>query len=321
MWYSVIALDKDNLFLDSVRLTPTNGWTNTIVVEDDPNLGLKLNEEFEINGLVRLYRDYEMTYSGDMDNGYVITNTERPIKVTKKINGNLDTLEIAPEKNFTYNIKAELPYRVESYEMFEFFDVLDERVVLQEGKLPEILGEAKNFFEVTVDGQEIKARIKDFQAASEFVREALEGGKERVVELVIPVKLKAGVTSTVPNEVSLTYEHPTLCGYTMLTGRVTPPPVTVTPPGNPPGGSTLIPPPPTTDKPPVPTEPTPPPVVVPPEEIPVEPITEEPNKPKTPKKKGKVLPKTGLSESNALGLSLMVIALSGTVVLFRRKED
>lgn len=154
-----------------------------------------------------------------------VTVTPPPSGPTKKINGNLDDLVIpsAEENAYTYNIKAKLPGNIENYTQWGFKDTLDNRLELQPGQSAHIEGPNADKFTVTYDAatNTVTAEVKAGQFAS------LTAGQE--IELVIPAKVKDGVTDKkIPNQATVYYNNPTDGGVP----RETPPtpPVTVTPP-------------------------------------------------------------------------------------------
>ncbi|MCK1230107.1 isopeptide-forming domain-containing fimbrial protein [Streptococcus uberis] len=140
--------------------------------------------------------------------------------VEKKINGTLDDLDIANEKDYTYNIKSTLPVDITKYKSYVIVDTLDKDLAIQ--GTPTITGDAAKFFDVKVDGQTVTATMKDFANAKDFA------GKS--VELVITSQIKAGVTrQNIPNTAKVTYQD-----KSHVAGEpdkeVETPPVTVTPP-------------------------------------------------------------------------------------------
>ena len=154
-----------------------------------------------------------------------VTVTPPPSAPTKKINGNLDDLVIpsAEENAYTYNIKAKLPGNIENYTQWGFKDTLDNRLELQPGQSAHIEGPNADKFTVTYDAatNTVTAEVKAGQFAS------LTAGQE--IELVIPAKVKDGVTDKkIPNQATVYYNNPADGGVP----RETPPtpPVTVTPP-------------------------------------------------------------------------------------------
>lgn len=154
-----------------------------------------------------------------------VTVTPPPSGPTKKINGNLDDLVIpsAEENAYTYNIKAKLPGNIATYTQWGFKDTLDNRLELQPGQSAHIEGPNADKFTVTYDAatNTVKAEVKAGQFAS------LTAGTE--IELVIPAKIKDGITDKkIPNTATVYYNNPADGGVP----RETPPtpPVTVTPP-------------------------------------------------------------------------------------------
>ncbi|KHD40397.1 isopeptide-forming domain-containing fimbrial protein, partial [Streptococcus uberis] len=140
--------------------------------------------------------------------------------VEKKINGDLDDLDIANEKDYTYNIKSTLPVDITKYKSYVIVDTLDKDLAIQ--GTPTITGNAAKFFDVKVDGQTVTATMKDFANAKDFA------GK--TVELVITSQIKAGVTrQNIPNTAKVTYQD-----KSHVAGEpdkeIETPPVTVTPP-------------------------------------------------------------------------------------------
>ena len=154
-----------------------------------------------------------------------VTVTPPPSAPTKKINGNLDDLVIpsAEENAYTYNIKAKLPGNIENYTQWGFKDTLDNRLELQPGQSAHIEGPNADKFTVTYDAatNTVTAEVKAGQFAN------LTAGQE--IELVIPAKIKDGITDKkIPNTATVYYNNPADGGVP----RETPPtpPVTVTPP-------------------------------------------------------------------------------------------
>lgn len=154
-----------------------------------------------------------------------VTVTPPPSAPTKKINGNLDDLVIpsAEENAYTYNIKAKLPGNIENYTQWGFKDTLDNRLELQPGQSAHIEGPNADKFTVTYDAatNTVTAEVKADQFAN------LTAGQE--IELVIPAKIKDGITDKkIPNTATVYYNNPADGGVP----RETPPtpPVTVTPP-------------------------------------------------------------------------------------------
>ena len=146
-----------------------------------------------------------------------------PPPVSKKINENLDHLDIATGQLYKYNIKTSLPTDIKDYKKFVITDKLDKdlSVVNETDNKPVIQGAAANFFDVTVEGQTVTATMKDFANAG-----ALAGQE---VELVIPAKINDGVTrSNIPNTATFSFtdknDH---------NGEKETIPVTVTPPTEP----------------------------------------------------------------------------------------
>ncbi|WP_369678264.1 isopeptide-forming domain-containing fimbrial protein, partial [Enterococcus faecium] len=80
--------------------------------------------------------------------------------VEKKINGSLTDAVIAPESNYTYNIKASLPVDITTYKAFTIVDEVNKNLAIQ--GTPVIKGDAAQFFTVTVTDNTVKATMKDF---------------------------------------------------------------------------------------------------------------------------------------------------------------
>ena len=149
--------------------------------------------------------------------------TVTPPPVTKKINENLDHLDIATGQPYKYNVKTTLPSDITSYKEFVITDTLeDELSVINEGAdKPVISGPAADFFDVTVSGQKVTATMKNFAGAS-----ALAGQE---IELVIPAKINDGVTrSNIPNKATFSFKD-----KNNHKGEKETIPVTVTPPTEP----------------------------------------------------------------------------------------
>ena len=146
-----------------------------------------------------------------------------PPPVTKKINENLDHLDIPTGEQYKYNIKTKLPTDIKDYKKFVITDTLENELsVINEGETkPVIKGAAAAFFDVEVQGQTVTATMKNFATAADLA------GQE--VELEIPAKINDGVTRVkIPNTAKISYtdknDH---------SGEKETKPVTVTPPSEP----------------------------------------------------------------------------------------
>ena len=146
-----------------------------------------------------------------------------PPPVTKKINENLDHLDIPTGEQYKYNIKTKLPTDIKDYKKFVITDTLENELsVINEGETkPVIKGAAAAFFDVEVQGQTVTATMKNFANAADLA------GQE--VELEIPAKINDGVTRVkIPNTAKISYtdknDH---------SGEKETKPVTVTPPSEP----------------------------------------------------------------------------------------
>ena len=146
-----------------------------------------------------------------------------PPPVTKKINENLDHLDIPTGEQYKYNVKTKLPTDIKDYKKFVITDTLENELsVINEGETkPVIKGAAAAFFDVEVQGQTVTATMKNFANAADLA------GQE--VELEIPAKINDGVTRVkIPNTAKISYtdknDH---------SGEKETKPVTVTPPSEP----------------------------------------------------------------------------------------
>lgn len=154
-----------------------------------------------------------------------VTVTPPPSAPTKKINETLDDLVInsASENAYNYNIKSKLPGNIAEYKQYGIKDKLDDRLELQEGKQASIKGGNAEHFDVTYD----KATNTVVAKVKEGHFENLKGVAE--VELVIPAKIKDGVTEKkIPNEATVIFNQTDANGEPKETPKT--PPVTVTPP-------------------------------------------------------------------------------------------
>ena len=123
-----------------------------------------------------------------------------PPPVTKKINENLDHLDIPTGEQYKYNIKTKLPTDIKDYKKFVITDTLENELsVINEGETkPVIKGAAAAFFDVEVQGQTVTATMKNFATAADLA------GQE--VELEIPAKINDGVTRVkIPNTAKISY--------------------------------------------------------------------------------------------------------------------
>ncbi|HEM3217932.1 TPA: isopeptide-forming domain-containing fimbrial protein [Streptococcus suis 2524] len=136
--------------------------------------------------------------------------------VEKKINRDLDHLDIETEKDYNYNITTNLPVDIVSYKRYALTDTLDQDLAIQ--GTPVITGEAAKFFDVTVEGQTVTATMKDFKQAKDLA------GKQ--VELVITAQVREGITRpNIPNTAKVEFTN-----KSDQTGEKETKPVTVTPP-------------------------------------------------------------------------------------------
>ncbi|WP_170239965.1 isopeptide-forming domain-containing fimbrial protein [Streptococcus suis] len=136
--------------------------------------------------------------------------------VEKKINRDLEHLDIETEKDYNYNITTNLPVDIVSYKRYVLTDTLDQDLAIQ--GTPVITGEAAKFFDVTVEGQTVTATMKDFKQAKDLA------GKQ--VELVITAQVREGITRpNIPNTAKVEFTN-----KSDQTGEKETKPVTVTPP-------------------------------------------------------------------------------------------
>ena len=146
-----------------------------------------------------------------------------PPPVTKKINENLDHLDIPTGEQYKYNVKTKLPTDIKDYKKFVITDTLENELsVINEGETkPVIKGAAAAFFDVEVQGQTVTATMKNFATAADLA------GQE--VELEIPAKINDGVTRVkIPNTAKISYTD-----KSDHSGEKETKPVTVTPPSEP----------------------------------------------------------------------------------------
>ncbi|WP_045616390.1 isopeptide-forming domain-containing fimbrial protein, partial [Streptococcus oralis] len=136
--------------------------------------------------------------------------------IDKKINENLDTFKTFDGQPYNYNITTAVPSDVANYKKFVIRDTLDANLELA-GDVS-IKGSAAALFDIHTNGQEITATVKDGQFG--------ELAKYTTVELVIPAKVKNGVTgTTIENKASISFTN-----ENNVEKEVESKPVTVTPP-------------------------------------------------------------------------------------------
>ena len=136
--------------------------------------------------------------------------------IDKKINENLDTFQTFDGQPYNYNITTAVPSDVANYKKFVIRDTLDANLELA-GDVS-IKGSAAALFDIHTNGQEITATVKDGQFG--------ELAKYSTVELVIPAKVKNGVTgTTIENKASISFTN-----ENNVEKEVKSKPVTVTPP-------------------------------------------------------------------------------------------
>ncbi|MGT2937437.1 isopeptide-forming domain-containing fimbrial protein, partial [Streptococcus caprae] len=149
--------------------------------------------------------------------------TVTPPTPTKKINKELDHLDIENEGRYVYNVTVKLPTDIGSYKSFVISDELNKELsfFVKDGAVEKatISGAAADFFTVEQSGQTVTATIKDFEAAAAFA------GQE--VELVIPASINKDVkTVNIPNVAKINYTDSKNVKGEKPTNKVT-----VTPPG------------------------------------------------------------------------------------------
>jgi len=136
--------------------------------------------------------------------------------INKKINENLDTFQTFDGQPYNYNITTAVPSDVANYKKFVIRDTLDANLEL--AGAVSIKGSAAALFDIRTNGQEITATVKDGQFG--------ELAKYSTVELVIPAKVKNGVTgTTIENKASISFTN-----ENNVEKKVESKPVTVTPP-------------------------------------------------------------------------------------------
>ena len=136
--------------------------------------------------------------------------------IDKKINENLDSFQTFDGQPYNYNITTAVPSDVANYKKFVIRDTLDANLELA-GDVS-IKGSAAALFDIHTNGQEITATVKDGQFG--------ELAKYTTVELVIPAKVKNGVTgTTIENKASISFTN-----ENNVEKEVESKPVTVTPP-------------------------------------------------------------------------------------------
>ena len=136
--------------------------------------------------------------------------------IDKKINENLDSFQTFDGQPYNYNITTAVPSDVANYKKFVIRDTLDANLELA-GDVS-IKGSAAALFDIHTNGQEITATVKDGQFG--------ELAKYSTVELVIPAKVKNGVTgTTIQNKASISFTN-----EKNEEKEVESKPVTVTPP-------------------------------------------------------------------------------------------
>ena len=139
--------------------------------------------------------------------------------IDKKINENLDSFQTFDGQPYNYNITTAVPSDVANYKKFVIRDTLDANLELA-GDVS-IKGSAAALFDIHTNGQEITATVKDGQFG--------ELAKYSTVELVIPAKVKNGVTGTIiENKASISFTN-----ENNVEKEVESKPVTVTPPSEP----------------------------------------------------------------------------------------
>ena len=136
--------------------------------------------------------------------------------IDKKINENLDIFQTFDGQPYNYNITTAVPSDVANYKKFVIRDTLDANLEL--AGAVSIKGSAAALFDIRTNGQEITATVKDGQFG--------ELAKYSTVELVIPAKVKNGVTgTTIENKASISFTN-----ENNVEKEVESKPVTVTPP-------------------------------------------------------------------------------------------
>ena len=173
-----------------VTVTPPDGYLPTIAhatgsnVENDSSTGSETSTSLPKDGNKDLSLDF----------GFIrITQPE----ISKKINKDLEHLDIGNERNYTYNITVKLPNTIEKYKKFEITDTVDSRLAIKGAAITEPFA---TFFDVALDGQKVTAALKADQFAN------MEGVAS--VELVITAQIKAGIADEkIPNKAGLSFTN------------------------------------------------------------------------------------------------------------------
>ena len=140
--------------------------------------------------------------------------------LTKKINKTLDHLDIATQENYNYDIETVLPSDIDKYKKFVIEDVLDGGLAPQEAS---IVGDLAQAFDVQVEGQTVRASLKDPSQAKDLA------GK--TAHLVIKAQIRKGVTrEKIPNQAKIVYQNRSHVDGQPDQETPPTPPVTVTPP-------------------------------------------------------------------------------------------
>lgn len=190
-----------------------NNGKTYVLVKEDPKAGSD-----NPKGTVEDGKDKVVTYVYKLKKE--VPETEKP-SITKKINENIDYLLVENEKSFNYNIKTTIPLDIEKYTKFEISDAIDSRLTVVNVS---IKGDTQGLFTVTENNGVISAKMSDFAKA--------KGYAGKVIELVVTAKIKNGITSSIPNVASVTYNN---TPGTTTDKKETTTPVTVVPtrPGTP----------------------------------------------------------------------------------------
>ncbi|MFC5630309.1 isopeptide-forming domain-containing fimbrial protein, partial [Streptococcus caledonicus] len=167
----------------------------------------------------------------------VVPPTPEEPSIDKKINQTLEHLEIATNTSYMYNVTANLPIDIASYESFVVTDKLEDVLAINGQVVAYVDGSETDAVKVTVEGNLVTATVVDFTK--------LAGAKQ--IQLYIPAYIKANAdlssylvegVAKVPNTAQVAFRD-----SNGKDGHKPTKPVTVTPP--------------TPVEPPKPEEPTP----------------------------------------------------------------
>ncbi|MGT2675158.1 isopeptide-forming domain-containing fimbrial protein, partial [Streptococcus rupicaprae] len=221
-----LSLDLDKQTLDDTNLLVFDGTESKELKNIVITFKAKIRENANLakhtkDGVIKIPNTATVQLNGNdpITSNKVTVTPPKPTdpEIKKTINGSLESLTTFDDLPYTYNIVTTIPNDLASYKKFVIKDILDNNLVV-DGEVTFKEKGVAELFDIKVDKQVVTATVKDGKFA--------DVAKLSTVELVIPTKVKKGVTG-------LTIENKATIDFTNSKGEDKEKesnPVTVTPP-------------------------------------------------------------------------------------------